>query len=267
VPAFRLDTFRIRGQSVLAPEPRLSARVRVATGVAWISAFGVTHQVPTFVVPLPGSNFSRFDVSNQEAWQASEAIEVALPLRMLAKGTVFRNVVFLSDGSGHEHNHGFELFVRRDFTERLGGFLSYTLSRADRDLFGAPVLSTFDRPHVLSVVLGYDLGRGYRAGGRFLLESGRPYEIACGTPDCVAPPAATGIAYLHRGRYPAFSRLDVRFEKKWTFDSGAWIAATFEWFNALLARERDMVTITPRGLDFVGRSPITLPSVGIEAGY
>jgi hypothetical protein len=64
-----------------------------------------------------------------------------------------------------------------------------------------------------------------------------------------------------------FSRLDVRFEKKWLFDSGAWLAATFEWFNALLSRELDTVNWVPQGLVFSGRSPLTLPSVGIEAGY
>jgi TonB family protein len=272
VPGFRLDLFRVRGERIVAPEPRLAARLRVASGVAWISALGVTHQVPTFVVPIPGSNFSRFDVSSQEVWQASEAIEVALPLRLLAKATIFRNVSFLVDESGRQHNQGIELFLRRDFTERLGGFVSYTLSRADRYLGNAEELSVFDRPHVLSVVLGYDLGKGFRAGGRYVLMSGRPYNIGCFTPDCVTtspppmPPPET-FPYTHSGRFPAFSRLDVRFEKKWRFDSGAWIAATFEWFNALLAREYDNAYLSPHGIAFSGRSPLTLPSIGVEAGY
>ena len=64
-----------------------------------------------------------------------------------------------------------------------------------------------------------------------------------------------------------FNRLDVRFEKKWKFQSGAWLSANFEWFNALLSREIDSVAWTPGGLRFNGRSPLTLPSVGIEAGY
>ena len=61
VPGFRLDLFHVRGENVVAPEPRLATRVGVASGVAWISALGMTHQVPTFVVPVPGANFSRFD--------------------------------------------------------------------------------------------------------------------------------------------------------------------------------------------------------------
>jgi TonB family protein len=268
VPGFRFDLFRVRNETVVAPEPRLASRIGVASGIAWISALGVTHQVPTFVVPIPGSNVSRFDVSSQEVWQASEAIEAALPFRLLAKATVFRNVVFLVDGSGRQHNTGIELFLRRDFTERLGGFVSYTLSRADRYIGNERELSTFDRPHVLSVVLGYDLGRGFRAGGRYVLMSGRPYELGCPTVECVSvSPPVTTLPYVHSGRFPPFARLDVRFEKKWRFDSGAWIAATFEWFNALLARELDNAYLTPEGIAFTGRSPLTLPSIGVEAGY
>ena len=71
------------------------------------------------------------------------------------KVTAFRNVAFVADVQGRAHDDGVELFVRRDFTERLGGFISYTVSRADRDVPGHDALSTFDRPQVLSVVLGY----------------------------------------------------------------------------------------------------------------
>jgi hypothetical protein len=118
------------------------------------------------------------------------------------------------------------------------------------------------------VVLGYDLGGGFRAGGRYVLMSGRPYEIGCATPACTsASPGMMNAPYVHRGRFPSFSRLDVRFEKKWRFYSGAWIAATFEWFNALLARELDTPLLTPGGITFTGRSPLTLPSVGIDGGY
>jgi TonB family protein len=273
VPSFRFDVFQVRDDTVLAPEPRLATRLKLAEGVAWISAFGVTHQVPTFLVPVPGSNISRFDASNHEVWQASQTIELALPWRALAKATLFRNVTFASQPGLGGHDYGMELFLRRDFTERLGGFASYTLSRANRTAPGAHALSTFDRTHVLSLVLGYDLGAGYRFGGRFYVESGRPYEIACPTPGCVggAPPPPgsppSSFPYVVSGRFPMFSRLDVRFEKKWTFASGAWIAGTFEWFNSLLTREYDNVAWTPAGLVESGRSPLTLPSIGIEGGY
>ena len=79
VPALRLDVFRTRGTTTVAPEPRIATRLRVAEGVAWISAFGETHQVPTFLVPVPGLNVGRGEASTQEVWQASQSVELSLP--------------------------------------------------------------------------------------------------------------------------------------------------------------------------------------------
>jgi hypothetical protein len=126
----------------------------------------------------------------------------------------------------------------------------------------------FDRTHLLSAVLGYDFGAGFRFGARFFLASGRPYSISCPTPDCAGtmnPTSAFG--FRATGRFRPFSRLDVRFEKKWSLGGSASLAATVEWFNALVAKEIDTVNWTPGGLAFTGRSPLTLPSVGIEVSY
>jgi hypothetical protein len=61
----------------------------------------------------------------------------------------------------------------------------------------------------------------------------------------------------------------VRFEKRWRFVSGGFIAATFEWFNALLARETmdKYWDSFNGGIRTQSRSPLTLPSIGVEAGY
>ena len=127
-------------------------------------------------------------------------------------------------------------------------------------------MSTFDRPHVLSLVLGYNLGNGYRLGGRLFMESGRPYVAQCPNPECRGTPGGP-VPYTVTGRYPMFMRVDFRFEKKWTFSSGTSISATFEWFNSLLKREIDNVQLTPGGLVIGGRSPLTLPSIGVEVSY
>jgi hypothetical protein len=64
-------------------------------------------------------------------------------------------------------------------------------------------------------------------------------------------------------------RFDVRFEKRWQLDDGRWISGTFEWFNAALASEADGISWNPvrGGLLRTDRSALTLPSVGIEAGF
>jgi hypothetical protein len=117
-------------------------------------------------------------------------------------------------------------------------------------------------------VLGYDLGSGFRLGGRAYYASGRHYFLACPTPDCGPGDAQAERPFTSEGHVDGFFRLDLRFEKRWRFASGSWVAATFEWFNALLARETGGRYWDPmRGVVTESRSPLTLPSIGVEAGY
>jgi hypothetical protein len=268
----RLDLSRSRGQTYSFPEPRLSTRARLVPKLAWLGGFGLAHQLPTYRVYVPGGQVGGLELNVQRAYQATQGLELALPQSMYARATVFHSWLESRDVGLSGRNYGLELFLRRDFAERLGGFLSYTLSRSERTAGPTTVLSGFDRPHVVSAVLGYDLGRGFRIGGRAYYASGRHYTIRCPTPDCgPGDPNAAAFSegYVTEGRVKGFFRLDVRFEKRWRFASGSWIAGTFEWFNALLARE----TMTrywdaqTGGIKTQDRSPLTLPSIGIEAGY
>jgi TonB family protein len=274
VPGFRLDASRSRGSSYVFPEPRLSTRVRVVPKLAWLSGFGFTHQLPTYRVYVPGAQVGGIELGVQRAYQATQGFELALPASMYGRATVFHSWIHTEELALSGRNYGLELFLRRDFAQRLGGFLSYTLSRTERSDGATTVLSSFDRPHVVSAVLGYDLGAGFRVGGRAYYASGRHYTITCPTPNCAAlgppgSPAPSDERYVFEGRVKGFFRLDVRFEKRWRFASGSFVAATFEWFNALLASESmdRYWDAANGGIHTQTRSPLTLPSIGIEAGY
>jgi hypothetical protein len=274
VPGFRLDLAHSRGKSYSFPEPRLSTRVRLVPKLAWLSGFGLAHQLPSYRVYVPGGQVGGLELGVQRSYQATQGLELALPEAMYARATLFHSRIEAEELGIAGRNYGLELFLRRDFAQRLGGFLSYTLSRTERTAGSASYRSDFDRPHVVSAVLGYDLGNGFRIGGRAYYASGRHFSIACPTPNCDAidpmqPPPRDAQLYVHEGRVKGFFRLDVRFEKRWRFASGSWIAATFEWFNALLAEET-MNRYWDRargGIHTETRSPLTLPSIGIEAGY
>jgi hypothetical protein len=171
------------------------------------------------------------------------------------------------------HAYGLELLVRRSLSERLTGWLSYTLSRSVREshfltLDGgdavATVPSDFDRTHVLNAILAYDFGRRWRAGGRFVFYTGVPYsELAGNVP---APP------YNSR-RDPPFFRVDVRLEKRWVFAGARSIAFVFEGLS------RDSNTLgmdcrgdmTPEGTTTQCQrgkfGPLVIPSLGVEAFF
>jgi hypothetical protein len=247
----------------------LATRLGFAHGVAWISAFGLAHQLPSGSVRVPGQGPSGLEIFPQEAWQASEGIEFVLPWTMLGRVTLFHSWIDTDQSPAKARNFGAEVFLRRHFTERLGGFVAYTLSRTERTFRRETRASFFDRTHVVSAVAGYNLGRGFRIGSRAYYTSGRPYVIACPTADCGPGDPAAPRPHLVEGRLPGFFRLDLRFEKRWRLSSGAWISAAFEWFNALLAGEITDAdwNATRGGVLYEERSPLTLPSIGVEVGY
>jgi TonB family protein len=266
VPGFRFDGYQVRDQTTLAPQPRLSARIKIAPGVTSIAAMGVAHQEPTDEVFVPARLPNVIDESPRESYQYSEALEVGLPSSVRLRGTVFYTLLRATTVAGREESAGVELFLRRDFSRRLGGFVSYTLSRAETTLNGQTLLSDGDRTHVLSVVLGYDLGNHWRVGARVFFESGRPYQAMCETPDCSIGRSLS--TYSVTGRLPAFYRVDVRLEKRWLFARGRWLAGTLECFNALYKSEPVGIDYTPReGLSIQSQSPVILPSVGVEGGF
>jgi hypothetical protein len=173
--------------------------------------------------------------------------------------------------------YGLELLVRRPLSRRLAGWLSYTLSRSTReahfatltgDTAAAYVNSEFDRTHVLNAVLAYDLGAGWRTGGRFVFYSGAPYSELAGN---VPIPPYNG----HRG--PSFFRVDVRLERRWSLGKDRSIDLVIEGLNVTLSREA-----SPLALDCIGTmtdqggttqcthgqlGPLTIPSVGVEAFF
>jgi hypothetical protein len=267
VPGARVDVQRSRGESYTFVEPRLATRTRLAAGVAHLAGFGLAHQLPAASTRMPARRPSSLELAEQQAIQANQGLEYVLPDGMLGRTTLFHQYLSLDVPGIYGRSYGVEQFIRRNFTQRLGGFLSYTLSRAEGEVLQRRVLSNYDRTHVLSAVLGYDFGSGYRLGVRGYYASGRAETVSCPTPDCGPGDAAAPRPFEKQLRLPGFFRLDFRFEKRWRFPSGLWVTGTLEWFNALLASEVEGIYWTPRGLVRDEQSPLTLPSIGVELGW
>jgi hypothetical protein len=146
---------------------------------------------------------------------------------------------------------GFEVFVHRRLTKRLGGFLSYTLSRSTRTIGNATFPSAFDRTHVANAALAYDLGRNWRAGTRLVFYTGVPKSAPSNSSVPTVPSSSPD-------RDPPFYRVDLRLEKRWTLSQTAWISFVMEFMNATLHKETF-------GSTEIG--PVSIPSIGVEAGF
>ncbi|MCU0686394.1 MAG: TonB family protein [Polyangiaceae bacterium] len=274
VPGLRVDVFRSGGVSAAALDPRLAGTLSVARWARVVHTLGLAHQAPSFIVPVPGLSVSDLRGGLQRSAQASAGVELDLPADFTASATVFKSIFFnMSDALGASDNdvtpvlngrslgssQGLELFLKRRLTSHLGGFLTYTLSRSLRSVGRETFPSAFDRAHVLNLALAYDLGRRWRAGGRFVLYSGFPrFDQGGDDTGDASPFSPAGVRSLHPPRQPPFYRLDVRLEKRWQVNRTVWWSLVFEVLNTTLSRE--IIEEEPIG-------PVTIPSIGVEAGF
>ncbi len=323
-PGIRLDYYSSQGQAAVGVDPRLATRLEVTPRLSLLSTFGIAHQPPAFVVPLPGFQPGGLRGGLQTAVQQSAGVEYDFGDATTGTATVFHNGFFdMSDplgatpmeingcapgtfpsdtlagdrgsdpmgtgnckprftvgtagpdrtggggqgadstGSTRASNaleartngasYGLELFLKRRLTSRVGGFLSYTLSRSVRSYQNQSFVATFDRTHVVNLAVAYNLGRNWRAGTRVTFYTGLPKA-----PD----PTDTGSS-----RLPPFLRVDLRLEKRWQLGPRAYFSFIAEWMNATLSKEAVSTTCTLQGCETRTIGPITIPSLGIEGGF
>ncbi len=286
VAGVRADVYR-SGTSghpaATAIDPRLALRVRVSPLVTSITTVGVAHQPPTFLLPVPGLSLDPAG-GLQTAYQYAQGVEARLPWALRATVTGFYDADldmndFASDCGDFAvdceavtrvdgRTFGLEVIVQRAFSQKLAGWLSYTLSRAERHVGGVTFLSPFDRTHVLSAVARYDFGHGIDVGLRATYNSGRP-DIPSVSRSGGSVLYAFPSGQVPQHRLPAFYRVDARAEKKWTFASGRWFAVTLEFFDATLNSEAVdfQCDIAAWRCTAQKVGPIALPSVGVEGGF
>jgi hypothetical protein len=263
-PGVRFDGYASQGATAYAVDPRISARIKVTDKFRIVHAYGLAHQPPSFIIPIPGLTPGKLSGGLQSSWQTSAGIEADLPADTTATANVFHNAFFNMtdalgthtgpDGALERSNgqaYGFELFIKRKLTARLGGYLSYTLSRSTRTVDGATFPSAFDRTHVASAAVAYDLGRNWRFGTRFVFYTGVPKQQPTNGITNTTPAESPE-------RDPAFYRIDVWLEKRWQLSQTSWVSLVFEMLNATLHKETF-------GNTEIG--PVSIPSIGLEAGF
>jgi len=78
---------------------------------------------------------------------------------------------------GKGRAYGLEFFIKKN-KGKLTGWISYTLSRTERQIPGLSkgewYYARYDRPHNLSITSSYELNKKWTFGGNFILQSGIP---------------------------------------------------------------------------------------------
>lgn len=165
---------------------------------------------------------------------------------------------------------GLEAIIKREISDTLFGYLSYTYSRArqKRSPTASITPTVFDQPHVMNAIASWKPGRGFELGARFQLASGRADTPVIGA----TYNADTGRYVAVRGatrsvRLPTFSQLDVRVERTWLFERWS-LGLYLDIINVLNAKNVEAIQYDYR---FRHSSPITsfpiLPTLGVRGTW
>jgi TonB family protein len=272
-PGLRADLYVSGGRVALAFDPRISARYTLTEKLSLTHGFALVHQAPSFVVPVPGFKPSLAG-GLQSALQSSAGLNYTLPAGFESSLAVFQNAFFnmtdiisliqlenttsnnVLDLRATGHAYGAELMIRRSLARRVGGLVSYTLSRSVRSSGNLEGPATTDRTHVLNVALSGNLGKNWLLGGRWLFYSGLPTQVAY-IKAAQAPP-----------RTPPFWRLDFKLQKRWYLKAPtAWWGLTLEVLNTTLNKEAVSGSCNAFSCSYQNVGPVTVPSIGAEGAF
>lgn len=272
------------GTGVPAFDPRLATRVRIHPRVVSVEQVAITHQPPSFIVPVPGLSIGSLKTGLQSAYTLSQGFEIELPYAFTFTPTVFNqdylgltDLVTSCNGSNVAGNcvddrvrgrtYGLEILLRRNLTKRFTGWLAYTLSRTTRntnapqdivDLSKIPA-GTTDVGSALNAAQGrgrtgtipgeFDRTHVLNVIGAFDLGAGfrlgSRFVFYTGTPYSQQI-GGIPIPPYNNQRLPDFFRFDARFEKKWNVGKkGAWLSLVFEWMNVTLQKEAINANCSP----------------------
>ena len=285
LPGLRVDYFQSVNQAF--PQPRLTARYRVTKPVTLKGGVGLFVQEPFF--DELDENFGNPDLELERAmhhslgaeykplgWLTLDAVAfykdmanlVSLTDALIMEGNQLRPQIY--DNGGEGQVYGIELQARHDFAHNLTGWISYTLSRAERTDSGSADsrLFDFDQTHILNLVASYALPRNWRVGGRFRLVTGNP-----NTPVVASVYNATRDQYdpifgdVNSGRNGMFNQLDLRVDKRWIHQT--WILGAYLDIQNVYNRENPEAV--EFNYDFTESRPLTglpiLTIVGVRGEF
>ncbi len=124
------------------------------------------------------------------------------------------------NNEGFGRSFGLEVMLRMRLGRRLIGWLTYTLSRAERGKKPNNTYSlyAFDQPHIFNIMLLWRIGWGWSVSGRFRLASGNPVApVQRTTYDADSDNYRPLYGTPGTERLPMFHQLDLRVDKRFVF--------------------------------------------------
>jgi outer membrane receptor protein involved in Fe transport len=217
----RFDHFEMLNETNLSP--RLAASYRIMERTALNAAWGKFVQSPATYQISPDPRNLLLQSVHAEHYVAGIEHRLGDDTKMLVE--VYRKNLsdvivdpdstnlLLNTGSGYAE--GIEFSVQKKFINGFVGSASYSFSTSQRKDTPAQSFYDFeyDRPHIINLIAGMEVGSGWQIGAKFQFASGNPY-----TP-VLAVTSKNGSFYLVDGpinsaRNPDYHKLDIRVDKQ-----------------------------------------------------
>lgn len=222
-------------------DPRLTARYQLARATTLKGGVGRFSQGPSGSESLP--ELGNPDLLPSHSLHYSLGVEQELGRWKVTTEGFYKSLTRLTVNSpvpGENLNndgigriYGGEVSLKLRATEQASGFLSYTLSRSERNDHGTEWrLFSWDQTHILTVAGSYRAGNGWDLSGTFRYVTGNPLTPVVGSVyDANLDTYRPIYGSINTVRSTTFHRLDLRVEKKWHLGSGT-IAAYLDVQNA-----------------------------------
>ena len=245
----RADVYHAGKVTLLGIDPRVLFRYAPLPQLEFFGGFGQYTQAPSFPVPLPGIDTFALQLGLQRAWQGSVGIRLnKLPgdsqISLTGYYGRFDNindvvidfVAAACTSPPPESVTGISAYVTRQVKGAgygmevlararridvakwltLSGWLSYTLSRAERRFSCGIAPSDFDQTHVFNAVVRAQLPWRLTAGFRLAVSTGRPYtQLMPDLTNLTLSGDRNGL------RLPTYVQLDLRVDREWVFNRWA----------------------------------------------
>lgn len=222
----RYDHFSLTNENNVSP--RVSLSYRFYTNTTLNLAWGKYYQTPASYEVSPDvrnlflkSSSSEHYIAGVEyrlGYDTKLGIEIYHKELSDLKFDPDSSNLLINSGSGYAQ--GIELALQKKFTEGFVGSASYSYSISKRRDYDFDNLYDFefDRPHILNLLAGVEIGSGWQIGAKFQYASGNPFTPVVGV-------IKKGDKYFviegakNSERYPDFHKLDIRIDKQFVFNT------------------------------------------------
>jgi outer membrane receptor protein involved in Fe transport len=245
----RADSWLAGSETEFALSPSGRVSFLVTPELALHASIALAHQARGSPVPIPSLSDVPIDAGLERAVQAELGANWKLPADLQLEAAYFyhryldvvylelildcsgntdpqaaqdvlmgRNLASICRGRGlptaDGDTHGLELYLKRDLTRRISGFVSYTLAFANataRD--GTQFTPQSDVRHLANAVVRIDLGAGFALGARLHYRTGKMAVNTLFNAD------SNRFERVEQ-RLPGFFRADVRGSYTWNVSFG-----------------------------------------------